>query len=176
MQKLRLYITLAIICIFFSSCHQWVSYSAKVQESYAITENDLQGIQFYLSHPITLYKASSDGDARTEDGRLKVLSDRQMERIHLKAGTKGVYVSGTKFQMAVSFEIGEGRYLIFGSNNMDGAFRLQAKEWLNKQGVLEYDGAEYIAEEGAGKAYLLIKMKKLREVQHQHRIVRGRSI
>lgn len=176
MKKLSVHIALATICIFFSSCHQWVPYSAKVQEKYALTENDLQGIQFYLSHPITLYKASSDGDASTEDGKLKVFSDGQMERVVLRAGTKGVYVSGTKFQMAVSFEIGEGRYLIFGSNTMDDAFRLQAKEWLDKQGVLEYAGTEYIAQEGAGKAYLLIKMKKLREVQHQHRVVSGRSI
>ena len=176
MKSLKIFCLLATIAIFCSSCQRWIPYSASVQEKYHLSQNDLKGIQFCLSQQIVLYKASADGIASEKEGQLVVHSDSQLDRIILKRGTPGVYVDGSSFQMAVSFEVGEGKYLVFGSETLEGPFKLQAKLWENNHGTLEYGGEEYIAEPGAGNAYLLIQMKRLRHIHHTSRIVQGRQV
>lgn len=171
--KLSLLATVLFCC---TSCYQWVPYTSQVQEQYHLSVQDLKGIQFYLSHPIRLYKADAPGASITSGGNLVVQSGKQFEQITLKAGTKGVFLNGSSFQMAVSFELGEGKYLIFGSSTKEEAFKLQAKSWENKHGVLTYAGEDYFAEPGSGKAHLLIKMKKLREADKRQREVKGRTL
>ncbi|MGB1031050.1 MAG: hypothetical protein ACPGWM_00485 [Flavobacteriales bacterium] len=166
----------ATILFFATSCYQWVPYSTQIQEQYHLSVRDLQGIQFYLSHPIKLYKATSEDAATSTDGKLLIDPNRKGEHITLKAGTKGVFLNGSAFKMAVSFEVGEGRYLIFGSTTKEGPFKLQAQSWENKHGLLQYAGQDYFAEPGSGKAQLLIKMKKLREVERKGRLVKGRTV
>lgn len=168
-------IGLATILIFATSCYQWVPYSTQVQEQYHLSVSDLEGIQFYLSHPIRLYKAEGK-DATTNDGKLLVNSGAMGEQITLKAGTKGVFINGTAFKMAVSFEMGNGKYLIFGSTTKEDPFKLLAQSWENNHGLLQYAGQDYFAEPGSGQAHLLIKMRDLKEVERKSRVVEGRTV
>ena len=166
---------LATILVFATSCYQMVPYSKQVQEQYHLSVRDLEGIQFYLSHPIRLYKADVK-KATTIDGKLLVNSGDMGEQITLKAGTKGVFINGSAFKMAVSFELGNGKYLIFGSASKEDPFKLQAQSWENKHGLLQYAGHDYFAEPGSGRAHLLIKIRDLKELDRKSRVVKGRIV
>lgn len=158
------------------SCTVRVPYTSYIQEKYELSEQELKKLQFFISHEIVLYKASSDGDASALKGELLVRSDKQMEEVIIQKGTPGVVVQAGTRQLAVSFEIGKGRFLVFGSQTSDGWYYLMAEEWTRRHGKLEYAGNSYFAAPGSGRAHLQFKMRKLKLLEKRSKIVKGRKL
>lgn len=153
-----------------------VPYTSAIQEKYELSEQELKNIQFFVSDEIVLYKASDDGDASAMNGELLVRSDKQIDEVIIRKGTPGVVISAGTRKLLVSFEIGEGRFLIFGSNTEDGWYHLMAEEWTRRHGKLEYAGNTYFAAPGSGRAHLQLRMRKLRLLEKQSKIVQGRRL
>ena len=165
--------TIAILC---SSCTTLVPYTSAVQTKYKLTDKDIYGIQFYLSDEVTLYRASDDGQASANNGGLIVHSDRQTEEVILRKGTPGIVEDVYADRLVVSFEIGQGKYLIFGNSDPGGPYYLMAEEWERRHGKLSYAGKTYFAKPGSGTAFLKMKLRKLRQLEKRTRIASGRRL
>lgn len=166
----------ATIGVCFTSCTVKVPYTSTVQSKYKLTDRDIQKIQFYLSDQIVLYRASNDGQASASNGELLVRSDRQKHEVILRRGTPGVVTQVLGDRLVVSFEYGEGKSLVFGNIHFDSPYYLMAEKWERKHGEMEYAGDTYFAVPGSGSAHLLLRMKKLRQLEKKTRIATGRRL
>lgn len=171
--KILIYATFAIL---LASCSQTIPFTGKVQQKYKLSENDLKGLQFYLSSEVVLYKASNDADVSTAGGSLVVSSDRQVDRIVIPKGTPGTVIQVYPDKLAISFDSDANRNLLFGSKYIDGNYKLMAKVWDKKHGELVYGSQNYIAAPGSGEAFLLIKLKKLENTKVKSEVAGGRRI
>jgi len=159
-----------------TSCTVKVPFTSTIQSKYKLTDRDIQKIQFYLSDQIVLYRASNDGQASANNGELLVQSDRQKHEVILRKGTPGVVTQVLGDRLVVSFEYGDGKSLVFGNNYFDSPYYLMAEEWERKHGRMEYAGDTYFALPGSGSAHLLLRLKKLRQLEKKTRIATGRRL
>lgn len=168
---------LVAIVILFASCSPKIPLTNELRKKYGIKDQHLSSLQFYNSAPIQLYRVSSDGANKIVDGELVITSDREEDRVLIPEGTPGLYEKsvGTN-KIAVSFEVGDGRFLIFGPQGKAGRYLLQAEEWIKQNGKLTYAGQTYYASPASANAYLLLKQKKLTRYKKSERIAKGRKL
>ena len=160
-----------------TACSPRVIYTSGVQKKYRLTESDLKKIQFYVSDDIVLYTREIDSKTETDKGELVVKSNSEEERILIKRGTPCVVekIIGTD-KLSVSFETGEGKFLIFGTAEANGPYKLLAESWSNGRGKLTYNNKTYYASSASGNAYLLFTLTKEQKHQSNQKVVEGRKI
>ena len=166
------------IALFFASCVNRVPYTINIQKKFKLTEKELQGIQFYVSDDIILYRQSSEGSVKTQDGELIIESEKEENKIVINRGTKCVLeqMMGTD-KLAIRFEKGDGNFLVFGvTSRSDGKFQLMAEKWVKRHGKLKYGGETFYAKPGSGYAHLLVKLKHLKSNREKQRTVNGMKI
>jgi hypothetical protein len=173
---IKFFVFQATLGVALTSCTVKVPYTSTVQTKYKLTDRDIQKIQFYLSDQIVLYRASNDGQASANNGELVVSSDRQKHEVILRKGTPGVVTQVMGDRLAVSFEYGDGKALVFGNNHFDSPYYLMAEEWERKHGKMEYGGDVYFAVPGSSAAHLVLRLKKLRQLEKKTRIATGRRL
>jgi hypothetical protein len=159
------------------SCSPKQPYTSYLAAKYKLTEADLKKIQFYTSEDIILSTKMSASKTETEKGDLVISSNTSEDQIIIKKGTPGILekMSGTE-KVYISFEVGEGKFLVFGSNGQREPFRLMADSWENGNGKLTYAGKTYYATGLSGKSYLLIRIKKSQKRKSSQTVVEGRKI
>ena len=168
------------VLVVLQSCASKVPYTADLQKQFKFTEADLKKVQFYTSDDIILYrKSSSEGTTLgAEEGELVIKSDNTEEEIIIPKGTPGIIekmVDNNK--LAIRFEAGEGKFLIFGGEgNYNGQYKILAEEWANKRGKLTYSGETYYATQSSGAAMLLVVLKKYKKYQREQRKVGGMKV
>lgn len=122
------------------------------------------------------YRYAEKGQAGANRGQLVVDYDRRLDEIILRPGTPGVVVGFDEGAILVSFELGQGRFLVFGNRSGSGVYHLMVEEWTQRHGKLSYSGDTYFAQPGSGKAHLEVQLRKLREQARTTRIVPGRTL
>src|SRR5690606_16875218 len=142
-----------ILLSFMGSCSPQLSpFSSSLIRDFQYDNEALSRIQFYLSDDIVLNRQLRQGESTIDQGRITVRDGRRVEEIVFRSGTPGVYVFSPGDQkLAISFERGEDRYLIFGPSSRSrrggrggsGIYGLLAKEWESDYGTITYDGKEY---------------------------------
>jgi len=150
-----------------------------MQENFNWTENEMKGIQFYLSDPIVLYREAKKGDVSVREGKIKIRNGRKVEEIVFEKGTPGVYLfSPKRNHIAVSFEGGgDDRYLIFGPNpKFRSKYVLLAKDWNKKNGKISYDGKTYSTPSSSAYAGLEVDLDKVQDTDIKTRTAKGRRV
>ncbi len=172
-------ILFALAAIFISSCATKLPFSTQVREKYKLNEMELSKLQFYLSDDIVITKGSAVKGGKTmEDGELVISSESMKDKIIFKQGTEGLFESipGTN-KIAIRFEVGEGKYLVFGAKNPKSPYSLQAQDWKsNGVGVLQYGGETYHASISSGNAYLMFKLKRSQKHTEKQHVVGGMKV
>lgn len=169
-------LTQATLLCLLASCSVTVPYTTELQQQYELGTAQISRLQFYLSDPVVLYSYAEKGQAGANAGQLVVDYDRRLDEIILRPGTPGVVVGFDEGAIWVSFELGQGRFLVFGNRSGSGAYHLMAEEWTKGHGKLSYSGDTYFARPGSGKAHLEVQLRKLREQARTTRIVPGRTL
>jgi hypothetical protein len=173
-------ILLASIAITSVSCSPKIPFTQSLRDQYKLSPEELKHIQFYLSDPVVLRRGTtSESQKSTEDGTLIVKSGKDLEQVVFKANTAGAIeevVDDKKF--TVAFEEGNEKFLVFGSNSdRNGYYRLQALQWQNNgKGKINYGGQTYFSNSGSDQSYLLFKMKSLRNLKIQEKVVKGKKV
>ncbi len=172
---------LASVCcvIMLHSCATKIPFTQAIREKYQISDEELKHLQFYISHDVVLSRVSQDEKTKTlEDGTLKITTGKEYDEVLLKSGTPGVVENVLdEKRIAVSFEAGENKYIVFGDpNDRKGNYTLLAAEWKNNRGILKYGNQEYYANQGASNVYLMFKMRSLNKIKGQTKIVKGRRL
>ncbi|MGD1843985.1 MAG: hypothetical protein ACFB10_01160 [Salibacteraceae bacterium] len=166
------------LLLLVTSCAPKIPFTQEVRQKYKLSEADLKSIQFYASHDIVLFRGEKTGTKKTDEGTLKVSSNSSVEKVIIKAGTPGVVekvVDGSR--LAISFETGEGKLLIFGDPTATrGVYKLMAAKWVNGKGQLLYGGQNYYTPLTNQHTYLEFRLKREFRKQNSSRVAKGRKL
>ncbi|HEX5003038.1 MAG TPA: hypothetical protein VFW78_11130 [Bacteroidia bacterium] len=169
----------AVTLLFLSSCSKSLSpFTQQIRDQYKLSVEELKSIQFYTSNTFVLRRGEDNLEKETGTGELKVVKDRHVEEIVIKAGTPCVIkdvVDGNR--VTVSFEEGGSRYLVFGSiRNQDGYYTLQALDWVKGKGKVNYGEKTYYSSEGSKDIFLTFKLKNLEKYKSEQKVLKGKKI
>lgn len=177
MRIIPVFFVLALVLL--TSCAPQVPFTQRVREQYKLTAEELQSLQFYTSGDIILRKGEQNiKEKATGDGTLMVREGKKVEEVIIPAGTPCVVTKVIDgYRLALQFGEGPKEYLVFGvTKGRNGYYRLQALEWEQNQGKLQYGNRYYVTQPGAGEVILLFKMKGNRILQQQRTIVNGQRL
>ncbi len=170
----------SMACAFIiSSCSPTLRpFTDDVYYEFGDSKEKLSKIQFYLSNDIVLYRDYGGKQSSIENGKIRIIDGRKIEEVIFKKGTPGVFVFSPKQErIAVSFEEGEGRYLMFGPNDkVGGRFVLLAKEWKKRRGKVTYANETWNTTDASAYANLLVDLDKARRTKVSKTTVKGRKI
>jgi hypothetical protein len=169
-----------IICTFYlASCSPTLRpFTDDIYDEFGNSREKLSKIQFYLSNDIVLWRDYGGKKSSINNGKIRIVDGRKIEEIVFKKGTPGVFVFSPKQdRIAISFEEGEGKYLMFGPNEkVGGRFVLLAKEWNQKRGKVTYDNETWNTTDASAYANLLVDLEKARNTKVSKKTVKGRKI
>jgi len=170
---------LALGSIFLSACSPKLTpFTENLRTTNRWSEEDLKKIQFYLSEDVKIRRQISDASTEIIRGEIKMENGKQIEEIIIPKGTPGVLTTmGSGDKLAIAFENGNERFLMFGPNErQDGRYTLRASEWKNKMGKVKYGGKTYVTGSGDGYACLMVDLKKITDINVKSRVAKGRTI
>jgi hypothetical protein len=167
--------------LFLTSCQTLSPFTQELRQDIALTDSELDRIQFYLSKDIVMRREFSGSQSRIEGGEIKVVDGRKVEEVIIARRTPGVLLfSPERDTYAIGFEEGfNNRYLMFGPNPRSGGqFVLLASEWKSNVGRVTYDNRAYWVEVDRYGAVpgLLVNLKKINQRSVKSRRAGGRKI
>jgi hypothetical protein len=164
---------LSIITI--SSCSNLTPFTKSIYDRYDWSEDELQRIQFYLSDDIVLKRELGSGTKEIINGDVKIIDGKEIEVVKIPKGTPGIMeYTRDRNKMAIRFEEGGDRYLMFGPNpKYGGKYMLLASEWTRVSGKVHYEGNIYRAENQSQLATLMIDLKRLGKTDVKSRTADG---
>jgi hypothetical protein len=168
-----------VSAFYFASCSPTLHpFTDDVYNEFGQSEDRLSKIQFYLSNDIVLYRDYGSKQSEVVDGKIKIVDGRKIEEVVFKKGTPGVFVfTPKKDRIAISFEEGDGRFLMFGPNNkVGGRFVLLAKEWTKRRGKVTYANKSWFTNDKSAYSNLMVDLDKARRTRVSKTTVKGRRI
>lgn len=178
-QYLNKILLLVSISVALTACSPKIPFSQNLRDKYKLSDADLKGLQFYISDAIVLKRGEDLGREKgTNDGTLVIKSGKNLEQIVFKRNTACVVnqaVDNTKLTMV--FEEDSKKFLVFGSDgDPNGYYSLKALEWINNKGKINYGDQTYYTNPGSQKTFLLFKMKSLRKIHMEEKVVKGKKV
>lgn len=168
-----------MLLLFLSSCAPtYRPFTENLHQSFRWSESDLKKVQFYLSEDIILHRELAYGETAIEGGKIITEKGRRIEEIVFEEGTPGVLVFMPKEnRMAVSFEDGGDRFLMFGPNpKANDRYVLLASNWTKRSGQVSYNGKQYRTSTNSAFAGLLVDMDRVDRTEVKRRRAKGRTI
>lgn len=178
MFKLKLIIVAGLLFL-LGSCSPKIPFTQAIRDQYKLSPEEIKGVQFYVSDPISLRRGESNEQQKSmEDGKLVVQSGRTIDQVTIKANTKGaVEIVPDNKMLKVAFEDGAEKSLVFGSSaNRNGYYSLQALNWKNGRGEINYGGQTFYSNSGSEQAVLLFKMKSIRKLRINEKVAKGKKV
>jgi len=180
MKKFSLYLSILLL---LSACATQVPYTNLIRDEFALdSEEKLGKVQFYISHTIVMdEEVKNENSTTTSNGTLINSSSTKKESVIIQAGTPCVFDSyGTKGELLVRFETGEGKTLKFNSKNEANRRYYFEVDWNQSGGPrIEYGEVTYKIDVMRGSprsAYIKVAKKKLEKVKRKDRFVRGMKV
>lgn len=162
-----------------ASCSPKIPFTQDIREKNRLTPEELKGIQFYLSDPVTLRRGDDEESKKsTDQGKLVIEKGRSLDQVSFRANTPGAIESVVdQSTFKVAFEDGPENYLVFGSSrNRSGYYSLQALTWDNGRGKINYGGKTWFTNQGSDKAILMFKMKSVRKIRVNDKVAKGKRV
>ncbi len=171
-------VLLGSIALLFSCGPTYRPFTSDLQNSYNWSEKELKHIQFYLSEDVVLRRELSKGESVIKEGRIVLEEGRRIEEIVIEEGTPGLLLFMPKEnRMAVSFEEGRDRYLMFGPHpKRNGRYTLLGSSWNKRQGQVTYQGKKYRTSSQSAFASLLVDLDRVNKVSMARHKAKGRRI
>jgi hypothetical protein len=179
MKNIKSFLLLLTIALSLGACKQKISYTRDVLKRYHLTESEIDKLQYYLTNDVVIYNASTEGsNTSLVDGEIVVNEEKSTDKIIFRSGTKGILEKSiSENKIAIRFENGEGKTLIFGSSSMKGRYSLQAEKWNpNGQGQITYGGEKYFTSKYSKNAYIQIKLRRNSDKSNSQRVVKGKKL
>lgn len=179
MQRFKLLIGTMMAIVLLSSCSaNLYPFTENIYEEVGASNSELSKVQFYLSGDIVLYRDFGGKKSKVENGTIKLIDGRKVEEVIFKKGTPGVFVFSPKRErLAISFEDGDDKYLMFGPNaKAGGRFVLLAKEWKNRKGKVTYAGETWNTTTESSYANLLVDLDRARNTRYKKKTASGRKV
>ena len=178
MKNIFLYLTILIAASACTTPQRLVPFTSSVQRDTGLSNEQLKKVQFYTSSRIVLYRQIGKSTTEVISGEIKIIDGKEVEQIVIKENTPGIVVSNTTGnRLAISFEAGQDRAIIFGSvKQRRGAYTILARDWEGNAAIIDYDGKEYRLAPQSSNAILLVNLKKLNARKVKYRTAAGRTL
>ena len=170
---------IAFCCLFINSCKPSLStFSERLYLDGNWTEQELKDIQFYTSNNIVLRRQLKSGQSKIVDGEIKIVNGRRVEEIIIKKRTPGVFVKKTSDKnMAISFESGKDKFLVFGPNSkIGGRYALKANNWNRNRGTVKYAGKSFTITVVDEVPMLQVDLTNKSSTTRKSRVAKGRKV
>lgn len=153
-------------------CASRVPFTPALAEQFS--EEDLKGIQFYISDRIVLHRdVTSAGQSVTPRGRIVLENGKQIEEVLIKKGSPGVELSQEKGRsITVSFEPpidNVESFLRFDASRRDGSYFLMMS-------TVKYGTELFQVQDGLQKAYIQVDADRLENIDAHRRTAPGRTV
>lgn len=178
-RKLFFVLLAGISAISLQSCAPRIPFTQDVREKEKLSDEEIRKIQFYTSHDIVLQRGErGEKEKEITEGTLTTKDEKSVENVVIKAGTPGIVERVIDDnRVAIRFEEGEEKYLVFGDPAKQGRYTLLAGEWdKNNRGKLQYGGKTYFTGAGAANVYLTFRMKNLSGFKKDQKVVKGMKL
>ncbi len=179
MKNIKSFLLLLSVALSLGACKQKIAYTGDVLKRYNLTESEIDKLQYYLTNDVIIYNASTEGsNTSLVDGEIVINEEQSTDKIIFRSGTKGILEKSISLdKIAIRFENGEGKTLIFGSSSAKGRYSLQAEDWNpNGQGQITYGGEKYLTSKYSKNAYIAIKLKRNSDKSNSQRVVKGKKL
>ncbi len=178
MKNIFLYLTILIAASACTTTQRLVPFTATVQRDTGLSNEQLKKVQFYTSSRIVLYREIGKNRTEVVSGEIKIIDGKEVEQIVIRENTPGIVVSNTTGnRLAISFEAGKDRAIIFGSvKQRRGAYTILARDWEGNSAIIDYDGKAYKLAPQSSNAILLVNLKKLNAHKVNNRTAAGRTL
>lgn len=176
---MRNIIYLCIFCFTLASCKTLVPFSSELREENNWKEDELNRIQFYTSETIILNRQLKNNSTNIVSGKVKTVNGRQVEEIIIKHGTPGVVSAYPDAErLAVSFEISDDYFLVFGVDKKRGdRYYLRLKEYeKNTLAKVTYSDQVFDVSPQSLNSYLVVNMKRINKEEKKLRVAKGRKL
>lgn len=167
------------ICLGVMGCSPSFSpYTQDLHQTHRWEEADLKKVQFYLSEDVVLRRELSTGESAIEEGKIIMEKGRRVEEVVFPEGTPGILAFMPKEnRMAVSFESGKDKFLMFGPNpKANNRYVLLASDWNRRVGYVNYNGKRYRTSADNAFAGLLVDLDHINKTTVQRRRAKGRTV
>ena len=187
------YVFLIVLSLLFVSCAQKPTpkiadpvvteklehsdFMSNMIKEYSLTQENLQEIQFYTSHDITLHKQTQvNSISISTEGTLLVDKTSNSNEIIIKASTPCRFVKGDKALISVAFD--NNMTLNFVNPCAKGCstnsrYYLAAQKWDDKVGTLSIKGEDYKVLGVSADTYLTINKKSLENHKRESVVLKG---
>ncbi|GAB5539020.1 MAG: hypothetical protein Salg2KO_11230 [Salibacteraceae bacterium] len=171
-------LALLLVATALHSCAPKSVLKQDVINKHQLEFSDLNNIQFYNSHDIVLTRYEPVTKAKnTEKGNLNLNLGQEVDQVIIKRGTKGRIVKDLgNGKYGVSFENDQEKILVFGRQSRFNVYHLEALEWQNGRGKVQYGDAFYFTQSGADQCSLLFKLKKSLDEKREVRVAKGNKV
>lgn len=148
-----------------------IDFTRQLRQQLSLTPEEIKGLQFYLSKPITLQRELSSGERQVSHGRLVTKDGKLVEEVDVLDGTPGVATAVTDDANTIEVSFEKGTSLRF----TGFAYTLLADAWGGKDGAgkLTFDGRVYDAIDHSYLAHLSIDRQALSRIETRRRVLKG---
>lgn len=176
MKKILPLVSLVLILI-VSSCTPKVYFNPDLRQKLESANVPLTKIQYYCDKTVVLKRELAEGNTTVETGKVVFENGKYIHYIVLEPKTPGVCKSVDSNKIVTQFELGNNRYLTFGINagnlNKYAPYQIQAVEWNNNGGKINYDGQIYFIQTSSKEAKLQVKKSALNKSKVKTRKMKG---
>ena len=178
--KLGLFLTLGITSCGVSKSYFTVDVRNRVEKQ-SIT---IDKLQFYVDRDVELRRELTIGETEVTSGTVKLENGKNIHIIILKKNTPGVCTKINENSMEVSFEMGDGKNLVFGvpkDAEANTVYGLEALKWVNEGsknelGKIKYDGKIYFIQPNGVGARLMIRKSVANKLEIEKSTMHGRKV
>lgn len=164
---------LLAICLFFSACAPRVYFTEEARVRLADQKVDLARIQFYNDKDIVLQRKVDSQEFLVKEGVIREIDGRRVQEIRIPRNTPCVIDSNSSSgKLYVRFERGDGKALRFFRNAYD-AYQIDADEWIQRKGKIQYAGKDFYITTGGNDALLLVKKTKAYKSMTESHVASG---
>ena len=177
--RIFLFCSFGLLLLLSACSPRLTPFTESLYERGDFSEAELKRIQFYVSEDIVLSRELRKGESpQIEEGKIKLVRGKRIERVVVNQGTPGVLVFKPKDdRFAISFEEDDDAYLMFGPNpKYNDRYALLAKEWKRGFGKVSYKGNLYTVESSSAFATLMVDLRKIGDTDYKSRTARGRTV
>ena len=178
--KIVLILAFAFLGLSLTSCSNKIGFSTDVRNRVVSKNIPLTKLQYYVDRDVVLKRTITTGETKVSSGTVKVENGKQVHIIKLKKGTPGICTQVYPDKLAISFEDGANKNLLFGFpqfGNSTNSYVLQVLETdKNQMGKVNYDGKIYYVQPEGLKAKIKIKKSSDTNVKVKKQTMKGRKV
>jgi hypothetical protein len=170
--KINALVLLAFAATWSAGCASRTPFTKELREAEALTDAEVQSLQFYLGGRIVLQRETSSTERAVAGHQLVKQHGKTIDEIAVENDTPGIATKVSATEICVSFDPEDAlRFVSEGNERSFGYYR-----FLPEASPVNYAGRVYQTPEGVRTAVLTIDMDQLSKLIKNRRTLKGRRL